>query len=635
MVRIGPDLLRAKQACDPIKGRMKRLPPAFILLTAIARLGAQAQAPVPRSVSHYDDAKLSQPRYKVRREANVRVPMRDGVTLATDIYFPDAPGKFPAILVRTPYNKATAQSVPQGEWFAGRGYVVLEQDVRGRWDSDGHFYAFKNEANDGFDMDEWIGQQPWFNGKLGTMGGSYVGYTQWAQAVGGSKYLTAIAPQVTTPDIYGNWFYIDGALHYGFAFPWGGISIDGHTAQYNSGNDWTNMFRHLPVATSDEAAYHRTPHYRDWLAHPTRDSYWNGISWDNDYEKIGVPAYSVDGWFDIFMRGALHDDQEIRKHGKTQEARAGKRIMIGPWAHSQGGRYALTGNGADPNPVDFGDNAVVDMQKVYLRWFDYWLKGMDNGVATEPPIKIFVMGENYWRYENEWPLARTKYTNYYLHSNGKANSAVGEGTLSTEAPADSVVDTFAYDPAHPVPSMGGNVCCSVVPSGPWDQRPVEHRDDVLIYTAPPVTEPMEVTGPISMTLFAATTAKDTDWTAKLVDVYPNGYAQNVQSGIVRARYRDGAGKAANPIKPGKVYEYTIDMWATSQVFLPGHRIRLEISSSDFPRFDRNLNTGEDPNTGTRMEIARQTIYHNRDYPSHLVLPLIPRGAPGATTTASR
>jgi len=617
---------------------MKRLTVAVILVSAAAllpsshpwRLGAQST--LPHSVSHYDEAKLSQPKYKVRTEANVRVPMRDGVTLATDIYRPDAEGRFPAILVRTPYNRATAQSVPQARWFAQRGYVVLEQDVRGRWDSDGHFYAFKNEANDGFDTDEWIGKQPWFSGKLGTMGGSYVGYTQWAQAVRGSKYLTAISPAITTPDIYGNWFYIDGAFHYGFAFPWGGVSIDGHTAQYNTGNAWTDMFRHLPVDTSDEAAYHRTPHYRDWAAHPTRDSYWDGISLDNDYEKIGVPAFSVDGWFDIFLRGALRDDEQIRKRGKTGEARTGKRIMIGPWAHSQGGRVALRGNGADPTPVDFGDNAEVDMQRVYLRWFDYQLKGIDNGLATEPPIKIFVMGENYWRYENEWPLARTRYTSYYIGSHGQANSTIGDGTLSLEPPDSSATDTFSYDPANPVPSMGGNVCCSVVPSGPWDQRPVERRDDVLIYTTPAFTQPTEVTGPISMTLFAATSAKDTDWTAKLVDVYPNGYALNIQSGIVRARYRDGAGKPADPIEPGKVYEYNVDMWATSYVFLPGHRIRLEISSSDFPRFDRNLNTGDDPESSRRMEIAHQTIYHSRQYPSHLMLPIIPRD--GRSTTAA-
>jgi putative CocE/NonD family hydrolase len=234
------------------------------------------------------------------------------------------------------------------------------------------------------------------------------------------------------------------------------------------------------------------------------------------------------------------------------------------------------------------------------------------------------MGENYWRDEHEWPLARTQYVNYYMHSGGKANSAIGDGTLSTAAPQNNGTDTFTYDPANPAPSMGGNVCCSSVPSGPWDQRSVERRDDVLVYTAQPVTEPLEVTGPLAVKLYASTSAPDTDWTAKLVDVHPNGFAQNIQSGIVRARYREGAGKPGTLLEPGKVYEYTIDLWATSHVFLPRHRIRLEISSSDFPRFDRNLNTGEEPNTARRMQAARQTVYHGAQYASHIVLPVIPR-----------
>jgi putative CocE/NonD family hydrolase len=589
--------------------------------TAVAQT---ATAAAPQSVRPYDESKLSKPQYKVASEANVRVPMRDGVTLATDIFRPDAEGKFPAILIRTPYNRATVQSVTTARWFAERGYVVLQQDVRGRYDSDGHFYAFKNEVNDGYDADEWIGKQAWFSGKLGTMGGSYVGFTQWAQAIGGSKYLKAMAPWITTPDIYGNWFYIDGALHYGFAFPWGAINIDGHTGQYATGNNWPEMFRHLPVATSDEAAYHRTPHYRDWLAHPLRDSYWDGISWEKQLSKVSVPALSVDGWYDIFLRGALDTDRDVRKLGATAEARTGKRIMIGPWAHTTGIRVALRGGAADPEPIDFGDNAEINMNMVYLRWFDYWLKGINTGVASEAPVKIFVMGENYWREEHEWPLARTQYVNYYIHSGRKANSVIGDGTLTTAEPRDNGTDTFTYDPANPAPSMGGNVCCSTVPSGPWDQRPVERRDDVLVYTAAPVTEALEVTGPLSVKLFASTSAPDTDWTAKLVDVHPNGFAQNIQSGIVRARYREGAGKPGKLLEPGKVYEYTVDLWATSHVFLPGHRIRLEISSSDFPRFDRNLNTGEDPNTGTKMQSARQTVYHNARYQSHIVLPVIPK-----------
>jgi putative CocE/NonD family hydrolase len=582
---------------------------------------------------------LSKPTWQVRQDANVRVPMRDGVTLAADIFRPDAPGKFPAILVRTPYNRASESTSIEARWFAARGYVVIEQDVRGRYDSDGVFYAFKNEANDGYDTDEWLGKQPWFDGNLGTMGGSYVGYVQWAQAVRGSRYLKAMVPAVTTPDIYGNWIYTNGALHYGFALPWGGVDIDGHVDQFWADFDWPSIYPHLPVATSDDAAHHRTPHYRDWLAHPTRDPYWDGISLETDYNKIAVPILTIEGWYDIFLRGALQDDIQVRKQGQTASARTGKRLLIGPWAHSTGGRVALVNGragGAPPNPIDFGGPAVVDMEKLHLRWFDHWLKGIANGVEAEAPVRIFVMGENRWRDEKEWPLARTRYTNYYIHSKGKANSLDGDGVLSPETPKQAGTDSYTYDPMNPVPSMGGNVCCSTVPSGPWDQRTVERRDDVLVYTTPKMTAPLEITGPLSVQLFASSSAVDTDWTAKLVDVQSNGFVQNIQSGIVRARYRAGAGKPASAIEPGKVYEYTLDLWATSYVILPGHQLRLEISSSDFPRFARNLNTGADPATDSRPSQAKQTIYHSARYPTHIVLPVIPaaQGSIDSRKTAS-
>jgi len=601
-------------------------------LCAMAAGAASAQDSRVVPALRYDETTLSKPAYRVVMEANVRVPMHDGITLATDIWRPDAPGKFPVIMQRTPYNRAHALPAGDAKWYAERGYVVVLQDVRGTYDSDGVFYAFKNEADDGYDTDEWLGKQLWFDGNLGTMGGSYVGYTQWAQAVRGSKYLKAMAMTVTTPDIYGNWIYTDGALHYGFDLPWGGVEMSGHVMQSSNDFDWEHIYKRLPVGTADDTGHHGTPHYRDWLAHPTRDSYWDGISFENDYNKISVPILSIDGWYDIFLRGDINDDAGMRRQGKTPEARNGKRLMIGPWAHETGGRVALPvgGIGANPNPVDFGDNAVVNKRLLHLRWFDHWLKGMDNGVAADAPIQIFVMGDNVWRNEKEWPLARTRYTNYYIQSSGGANSASGDGVLTTARPQSAKpgteTDAFSYDPANPVPSMGGNVCCSTVPSGPWDQRSVETRKDVLVYTTPEMKEPTEITGPIKMELFASTSAKDTDWTAKLVDVRPDGFAQNIQSGIVRARYRTGGGKPAQMIEPGKVYDYTIDLWATSYVIQQGHRLRLEVSSSDFPRFDRNQNTGEDPATGTEMTVAKQTVYHSARYPSHVVLPLIPRGA---------
>jgi|SoiMethySBSTD1v2_1073268.scaffolds.fasta_scaffold07229_6 uncharacterized protein len=608
---------------------MKHLALALAFVTSFGLVAAagRLQTAAPRAVQHFDEAQLSKPSHRVRMENDIRVAMRDGVTLSIDVYRPDVEGRFPAILIRTPYNNNTEQAVAQGKWFAERGYVVVQGDVRGKFDSAGDFYPFKNEPDDGFDTDEWIAKQPWFDGKLGTMGGSYVGFTQWSQAIRGSRYLTAMAATVTTPDTYGNWFYTNGALNYAFALSWGAVSIDGRVAQFTGAYDWPRVYRTLPIADAPASAGHRATHYRDWIAHPTRDAHWNTLSHEDKYETVGVPILTVEGWYDIFLRGALQDHNAVRSKGKTESARRGKRLVIGPWVHATGRRNNTpAGQAADPNAVDFGAAAEVDLQRVYLRWFDYWLKGMNNGVLDEAPVRIFVMGENYWRDEQEWPLARTQYTNYYLASGGRANSLLGDGTLSTARPsAGAESDRYVYDPENPVPTLGGNLCCAQqVPSGPWDQRAAARRDDVLVFTSEALSAPVEVTGPIVMKLFASTTARDTDWTAKLVDVAPDGFARNVQDGIVRARYRDASGKAGSLLEPGRVYEYTIDMWATSNTFLPGHRLRLEVSSSNFPRFDRNLNTGEDPATGKRIEKATQTIYHSARYPSHVVLPVIPR-----------
>jgi putative CocE/NonD family hydrolase len=600
------------------------------LLIAIWSLAfVSANTALADASPHYDEALLSKPTYKVRVEMNVPVAMRDGIAVSADIYRPDAEGRFPAILYRTPYSNNTEQAIAVSKWFAERGYVFLYQDVRGKFDSQGDFYPFRHEPDDGYDMDEWIGQQPWFSGKLGTMGGSYAGYTQWGQALRGSKYLQAMAPQFTTPDIHSNWFYIDGAFNYAFALSWGAIMIDGQVSQ-STGNavDMNATYRTLPIAAAPMTAGHRAAHYRDWISHPTRDAYWNDISYENSYDKIDVPMLSVGGWYDIFLRGTLQDDIEVRRQGGAT-ARAGKRMMIGPWLHG-----ASTRNNAGPgqpvrtDAVDFGSQADVDLQKLYLRWFDYWLKGIDNGVRDEPPIKLFVMGDNVWRDESEWPLKRARPTKYFLSSAGAANTADGNGRLSTQLPAagTAATDSYVYDPNDPVPTVGGTSCCAALTSvGPMDQRPVEKRKDVLVFTTEPLKEAVEVTGPVTLTLYASTTSRDTDWTAKLVDVSPDGFARNVQEGILRARYRETRGKQPGTLlEPGKVYEYRIDLWSASNAFLPGHRIRLEVSSSNFPHFDRNLNTGEDPASSARVEVATQTIHHSKQYPSHLLLPIVPR-----------
>lgn len=573
------------------------------------------------------EAALSQPRYKVIVEKNVPVPMRDGVTLAADVYRPDAPGRFPVLILRTPYDKTTADEVQNSSWYAERGYVVVNEDVRGRFASGGDFYTYRSEARDGYDTDAWAAEQPWSNGRLGTLGGSYLGFTGLTQAIGGHPALKSVATDVTTTDIYNSWVYSDGAFILGFSLPWGAGTVHDRTAEGGGAFTTPESYAHLPLGTADAASYKIDQPYRDWLAHPRRaDPYWADISFEKDVAKIGVPTLVVSGWYDLFLRGTIDDHLAVRAKGRTSLARTQKRLVIGPWTHFKtvAPRKGGFGGMAAADDIDYGPDADLNGNLLYLRWHDHWLKGMDNGVDRDPPVRIFVMGENKWRAEQEWPLKRTRYTRYYLGSGGRANGAAGDGTLSLRPWRGAESDRYDYDPANPVPTLGGNICCSSVPSGAHDHRPVEQRPDVLVFTGPVLTETVEVTGPIRATLYAASSAPDTDWVVRLVDVHPDGYARNIQDGIIRARFRGGKADAASPIVPGKVYRYDIDMWASSNAFQPGHRIRVEVTSSNFPRFDRNLNTGEDPATGTRMAVAQQTIFHSPRYPSHVLLPIIPR-----------
>ena len=328
-----------------------------------------------------------------------------------------------------------------------------------------------------------------------------------------------------------------------------------------------------------------------------------------------MPALNIAGWYDIFLAGSLRNFTGVQEKGATEAARTGNRLLLGPWTHTT---PPLSKSGS----VDFGLRAgqgfmplSLDVDGEHLRFFDYWLKGIDDGIASEPPVRLFVMGEDVWRSENEWPLARAEETAFFLGSGGNANSSRGDGTLSTQGPAGERPDVFLYDPFHPVPTVGGQLCCypSNLDPGAFDQRPVQARPDVLVYQTPPLEQDVEVTGPVRLHLWAATTAADTDFTAKLVDVYPDGYARNLTDGIIRARYRQGT-DAARPITPGEVYEYTIDLWATSNLFRRGHRIALEVSSSNFPRFDRNLNTGHELGADAEMRPAIQTIFHDRGAP---------------------
>jgi hypothetical protein len=561
-------------------------------------------------------------------ERGVAMKTRDGVTLRADIYRPAVDGSFPVLLQRTPYDKNNGAEFARKA--AARGYLVVIQDVRGRYTSEGEWYPFKHETDDGFDTVEWAANLSHANGKVGMFGGSYVGATQMLTAIGHPPHLAGICPVVTASNYHENWTYQGGAFEQWFNESWtSGLAQDTLSRAVREGTNARVGSSILPLKQyplfnmqldpgSASSTAELAPYFLDWLDHPAYDSYWKQWSIEEQYASIQVPALTISAWYDIFQGGSLRNFMGLKAHAGNDTARAGQKLLITIGGHSGGGRKI--------GEVDFGPAAAeFDENAITLDWYDYLLQDKQNEFATQKPVRIFVMGENQWRYEDSWPLERAKETSYFLHSAGKANSALGDGSLSTEAAQAEAADRYIYDPANPAPTVGGPLCCDAqhLAAGPRDQKDVESRPDVLVYSTPPLDQDLEVTGPVSLDLFAKTTAVDTDFTAKLVDVWPNGFVQNLTEGILRARYRESTSEA-KPIVPGKLYEYKIDLWSTSNVFLKGHRIRLEVSSSNFPRFDRNLNTGKDASTSSAFVKADNAVYHDQEHPSVLMLPVVPR-----------
>ncbi len=562
-------------------------------------------------------------------EHNIAMKTRDGVTLKADIYRPAGDGNFPTLLQRTPYNKNNAADFARKA--VARGYMVVVQDVRGRYTSEGEWYTFKHEIDDGYDTVEWAAALPHSNGKVGMFGGSYVGATQMLAAIAHPPHLAGICPIVTASNYHENWTYQGGAFEQWFNESWtAGLAQD--TLNRVIRND-TNalvgdrvlplrdfpVFNIKPVASGSQLTHEFAPYFLDWLAHPTYDSYWKQWSIEENYADIQVPALTIAAWYDIFQGGSLKNYAGLRDHAGNETARNGQRLLVTIGGHA--------GSGRKIGEVDFGAAAAeFDEDAVTLDWYDFLFLGKQNQFASANPVRIFVMGKNEWRDEPAWPLARARQTSYFLHSGGKANSASGDGTLSTATPQRDAADTFIYDPSNPVPTVGGPLCCDSehLAPGPRDQKDVETRSDVLVYSTPPLDDDLEVTGPVTLDLFAKSSTVDTDFTAKLVDVGPNGFAQNLTEGILRARFRESTVGEPKPITPGQVYEYRIDMWSSSNVFLKGHRIRLEVSSSTFPRFDRNLNTGKSAADDSSFATATNTVLHDPEHPGALVLPVVPR-----------
>lgn len=542
------------------------------------------------------------------RLLHVPVPMRDGVRLSANIFLPSEHARFPVILVRTPYGKGV-DLVPNYRAFVDRGYAVVMEDVRGRYESEGVFHPVRQERDDGDDTLNWIARQPWSNGKIGMIGGSYLGIAQWQAALRNNPHLKAIFPVVSGDDEYRDRYYsAGGAFQLGHRLEW--MAENEKVPGYHP--DFNRYIWHLPLRTADAAATGQsTVEYQKAMDHPAFDGYWKQLSTREHFDQVRIPVFAVGGWYDVFSQGDLEAYEMLRK------ATSRNRLVIGPWPHNMSYKFA---------DADFGPEAAMPIRRLQLEWFDQWLKGKDTPLKSMAPLEVFVMGANRWRQEREWPPAEGRPRVLYLASNGHANTLDGDGRLTDRPPQRPAEDIYTDNPRDPVPTRGGALCCNprLLPWGPLDQRPVEKREDVLVFTSRPLRSHIEVVGPVKVVLYVATTALDTDFTAKLVDVFPDGRARILTDGILRLRYRRSLGKADVAV-PGEIYQITVDAGQTGNAFLRGHRIRVEIASSNFPKFDRNPNTGAPVANERRLLPATQTVFHGAAHPSRLELWTIPAG----------
>ncbi|MBN1223798.1 MAG: CocE/NonD family hydrolase [Candidatus Aminicenantes bacterium] len=552
---------------------------------------------------------------QIRHKFDVRIPMRDGVKLSADVWMPQEEGKYPAVLIRLPYLKTMREAkFPDiGKLFASQGYVFVVQDCRGRGDSEGEFDFYFTDGKDGYDSIEWIAAQPWCDGKVGMMGLSYLGAVQWLAAREKPPHLVCITPTAPSGRYFDELPYNGGAWLMQWALTWlNGVSA--HLSQDNSGSvDWERVLKHRPLISMDEAMGRHMRLYKEWLEHSTIDDYWKRILFtQEDFSKVDLPALHVTGWFDGDQPGALSfwDGMNEFSPGRDRQY-----LLIGPWTHGQ----TLFGGALKIGEMEFSSDSVIDRMAQQLAFFEHYLKG----TAPEfdhPRVKVYLTGSNEWLELEDYPPPQVQNKPFYFHSGGKSNTLLGDGTLSRKMPEKEPVDKYIFDPKKPI-QFGMEEEMNAV-----DNRLTEIRSDVLVYTSEELTEPVSILGRVFVHLYAASDALDTDFTAKLLDVYPDGRALNLGPnglGIRRARYRNGYAKE-ELLTPNKPEKFTIELFDIGHTFLPGHKIRVEISSSASPMFNPNQNTGNPVATDTEWKTANQTIYHDSGRPSHVVLPVLPK-----------
>lgn len=546
----------------------------------------------------------------------VSVPMRDGVKLATDIYRGDAADRAPVVLIRTPYDR-TKQKAAAERWVQA-GYVFVAQDCRGTRASEGVLAPYNNEGQDGFDTIEWITRQPWCNGRVGMIGGSYVGAVQWQASVENPPGLVAIAPQATWSSFYRN-LYLGGSVRLSLISGW----IAGNTPKPDGVTpaDMNDALLRLPLSDVDEAIGWPMPWLDAYLTHPEPNGFWTRLDLTTRLPELQLPVLHVVGYHDFFSRESVDNFVLMQQHARDPATRRHQRLVLGPWDHGTIGKSKVA-------EVDFGAEAALDVAAIQLDWFDRHLKQDATAQAKPfPPVKYFSMGDNVWREAQTWPPEGVVATSFFLHSDGQANTRHGNGRLSRKAPTqEQPADSFKADPSNPTPSSPVTETRPLKATvwGPVDQRATEDRNDVLVYTSDVLTEPLTFAGNIEAKLSVSTDTPDADWVVKLIDVHPDGFAPHLARGILRGRYRRSLLKP-ELMQPGQVYEITIDLGPAAAMIAKGHRLRVDISGADFPLYDRNPNTTEGI-FGNNTAIATEQVHHRPGALSRIVLPVSLPGA---------